>query len=77
MGFDIEIFDKDGNALHMGSLVSRYLFQLAEKHNMGVEDLVVGVELSQPIRDDGKSDLVLMDLDFNGIDGVLCSPWEV
>ena len=72
MELDIEIFDKDGNALHIGSLISRYLFKLAEKHDKDVEDLVIGIELSQPIRDDGMETVLLMDLDFNGIDGVLC-----
>lgn len=73
MELDIEIFDKDGKALHAGSVISRYLFKLAEKYDKDVEDLVIGVELSQPIRDDGKNTVELMDLDFNRLDTVLCS----
>lgn len=73
MELDIEIFDKDGKALHIGSVISRYLFKLAEKHDKDVEDLLIGIELSQPIRDDGKNTIELMDLGLNRIDNILCS----
>jgi hypothetical protein len=73
MELDIEIFDKDGKALHIGSVISRYLFKLAEKHDKNVEDLLLGVELGHPIRDDGKVLIeLIMDSDFNRIDSVLC-----
>ena len=31
MKLDIEIFDKDGKTLHIGSVISRFLFKQAEK----------------------------------------------
>jgi hypothetical protein len=73
MELDIEIFDKNRKVLHIGSIISRYLFKLAEKHDKDVEDLLLGIELSQPIRDDGKNIIELVDLDLNRIDKVLCS----
>jgi len=72
MELDIKIFDKDGKELHVGSVISRYLFNLAEKHHKDVEELLIGIELSQPSRDDGQNTIELMDLDFNRIDNVLC-----
>lgn len=72
MELDIEIFDKNGKVLHIGSVISRYLFKLAEKYDKDVEELLIGIELSQPIRDDGKNTIELMDLDLNRIDNVIC-----
>ena len=40
MEHDLEIFDKDGKALHIASVISRFLFKQAEKHNKDVEDLI-------------------------------------
>lgn len=72
MKTEIEVFDKDGKVLHLGSVISSYLFQLAEKHDKDVEDLLIGIELSYPIRNDGKNTLELLDADLNRIDSVLC-----
>ena len=38
MELDIEIFDKDGNALHIGSVISRFLFKQAVKYYHLVEE---------------------------------------
>jgi hypothetical protein len=66
MEHDLEIFDKDGKALHIASVISRFLFKQAEKHNKDVEDLIIGLE-----RDDGCNKLQLLDCDFNLIDEVV------
>jgi regulatory protein YycH of two-component signal transduction system YycFG len=72
MELDIEIFDKNGKVLHIGSIISRFLFNQAEKNNKDVEDLVIGIQLSKPIRNDGKNIIQLMDCAFCLIDDVLC-----
>lgn len=66
MEHDLEIFDKDGKALHIASVISRFLFKQAEKHNKDVEDLIIGLE-----RDDGCIKLQLLDCDFSLIDEVI------
>ena len=71
MEHDLEIFDKNGKALHIGSVISRFLFKQAEKHNKNVEDLVIGLEIIYPLRDDGCNKLQLLDCDFNLIDEVV------
>lgn len=71
MEHDLEIFDKDGKALHIASVISRFLFKQAEKHNMDVEDLVIGLEIIYPLRDDGCNKLQLLDCYFNLIDEVI------
>mgnify|MGYP001042585170 CR=1 FL=1 len=72
MELDLEIFDKDGNALHIGSIISCFLFEQAVKHNKDVEDLIIGLEIIHPLRDDGCNKLQLLDCDFNLIDEVIC-----
>lgn len=72
MEHDLEIFDKDGKALHIASVISRFLFKQAEKHNKDVEDLIIGLEIIRPLRDDGCNKLQLLDCDFNLIDEVIC-----
>jgi hypothetical protein len=69
MELDVEIFDKDGKALHIGSVISRYLFKLAEKHDKNVEDIILGLELIYPIT--GENKLQLTDDDFNLIDEII------
>ena len=71
MEYDLEIFDKNGKALHIASVISRFLFKQAEKHDKDVEDLVIGLEIIYPLRDDGFNKLQLLDCDFNLIDEVI------
>lgn len=71
MEHDLEIFDKDGKALHIASVISRFLFKQAEKHDKDVEDLVIGLEIIHPLRDDGCNKLQLLDCDFNLINEVV------
>ena len=71
MEYDLEIFDKDGNALDIASVISSFLFKQAVKHNKDVEDLIIGVEIIYPLRDDGCNKLQLLDCDFNLIDEVI------
>ena len=71
MEHDLEIFDKDGKALNIASIISRFLFKQAVKHNKDVEDLVIGLEIIHPLRDDGCNKLQLLDCDFNLIDEVI------
>lgn len=71
MEHDLEIFDKDGKALNIASVISDFLFKQAVKHNKDVEDLVIGVEIIHPLRDDGCNKLQLLDCDFNLIDEVI------
>ena len=71
MEHDLEIFDKNGKALHIASVISRFLFKQAEKHDKDVEDLVIGLEIIYPLRDDGCNKLQLLDCDFNLIDEIV------
>ena len=71
MEHDLEIFDKDGNALNIASIISCFLFKQAVKHNKDVEDLIIGLEIIHPLRDDGCNKLQLLDCDFNLIDEVI------
>lgn len=71
MELDIEIFDKDGKALHIGSVISRFLFKQAEKHLIHVEDIIIGLEVIRPLRDDGCNRLQLTDDNFTLIDEVV------
>lgn len=71
MEHDLEIFDKDGKALHIASVISRFLFKQAGKHGIHVEDLVIGLEIIYPLRDDGCNKLQLLDCDFNLIDEIV------
>ena len=71
MQLDIEIFDKDGKALHIGSIISRFLFKQAEKHDRDVEDIIIGLEVIHPLRDDGCNRLQLTDDNFTLIDEVV------
>ena len=71
MELDIEIFDKDGKALHIGSVISRFLFKQAEKHDRDVEDIIIGLEVIHPLRDDGCNRLQLTDDNFTLIDEVV------
>ncbi len=71
MELDIEIFDKDGKALHIGSVISRFLFKQAEKHDRDVEDIIIGLEVIHPLRDDGCNRLQLTDDNFTLIDEMI------
>ncbi len=71
MEHDLEIFDKDGKALNIASVISCFLFKQAVKHNKDVEDLVIDLEIIYPLRDDGCNKLQLLDCDFNLIDEVI------
>ena len=71
MELDIEIFDKDGKALHIGSVISRFLFKQAEKHDRDVEDIIIGLEVIHPLRDDGCNRLQLTDDNFTLIDEIV------
>lgn len=71
MEHDLEIFDKDGKALHIASVISRFLFKQAEKHDKDVETLVIGLEIIYPLRDDGCNKLQLLDCDFHLIDEII------
>lgn len=68
----IEVFDKDGKALSIANVISRFLFEQAAEKRRNVEDLILGIELSRPIRDDGKNELQLMDDNFLLIDSTKC-----
>ncbi len=71
MELDIEIFDKNGKALHIGSVISRFLFKQAEKHDRDVEDIIIGLEVIHPLRDDGCNRLQLTDDNFMLIDEMI------
>ncbi len=71
MELDIEIFDKNGKALHIGSVISRFLFKQAEKHDRDVEDIIIGLEVIHPLRDDGCNRLQLTDDNFTLIDEMI------
>ena len=38
---------------------------MAAKHNVSIDDIIIGIEEIHPRRDDGKIKLQVMDLDFN------------
>ena len=50
---------------HKTDVISRFLYEMAAKHNVLIDDIIIGIEEIHPRRDDGKIKLQVMDLDFN------------
>ena len=50
---------------HKTDVISRFLYEMAAKHNVSIDDIIIGIEEIHPRRDDGKIKLQVMDLDFN------------
>jgi hypothetical protein len=41
---DLEIFDKDGKALHIADVIARFIEQKAEQHKIDKEDISLAIE---------------------------------
>lgn len=52
-------------ALQQTDVISRFLYKMAAKHNVSIDDIIIGIEEIHPRRNDGKIKLQVMDLDFN------------
>lgn len=64
--------NQDNNsALHKTNVISRFLYEMAAKHNVSIDDIIIGIEEIHPRRDDGKIKLQVMDLDFNLLEELL------
>ena len=50
---------------HKTDVISCFLYEMAAKHNVSIDDIIIGIEEIHPRRDDGKIKLQVMDLDFN------------
>ena len=44
---DLEIFDKDGNVLHIADVIYSYMKQLSDKHDKNIEDVYLGYDPSK------------------------------
>ena len=51
--------------LSQHDVISRFLYEMATKHNVSIDDIIIGIEEIHPRRDDGKIKLQVMNLDFN------------
>ena len=57
--------NQDNNStLYKTNVISRFLYEMAAKHNISINDIIIGIEDIHPKRDDGKIKLQVMDLDF-------------
>lgn len=54
--------------LGIGAVISRFCYQMAEKHNITADDIVLGIEEIHPRRDDGKVKFQVMNLDLQTLD---------
>jgi hypothetical protein len=45
---NLEIFDKDGKALHIGDVIYSFIKDRAEKSKKDIEDIYVGVDVGFP-----------------------------
>ncbi|MGD9697522.1 hypothetical protein [Acinetobacter sp.] len=45
---NLEIFDKDGKALHIADVIYSFIKDSAEKSNKDIEDVYVGVDVGSP-----------------------------
>ena len=43
---NLEIFDKNGKALHIADVIYSFIKNVAEENNKDIEDVLVGVEVS-------------------------------
>jgi len=53
------------------AVISRFLYEMAEKHNISVDGIVIGIEEIHPKRVDGKVKLQVMNLDFHNLEEFL------
>lgn len=58
-------------ALCKGAVISRFLYDLAEEYGIAVDNILIGIELPNQIRDDGKVYIELLNLDLVLIDRTL------
>ena len=42
---NLEIFDKDGKALHIADVIYNFIKNVAEENNKDIEDVLVGVDV--------------------------------
>jgi len=69
METSIEIFDKDGKALHIGDVIGRFLIEQTEKHEgYDIEDTQLGLENYHD--EEGKQRLALYDPEYEILDEI-------
>ncbi|MFH2029696.1 MAG: hypothetical protein ABIJ40_03600 [Bacteroidota bacterium] len=70
---DLEIFDKNGKALHIADVVIRFIVDKAEQHKVGVNEIFVstynGKILIDQLESSGNANYFneLEDIDLNGL----------
>lgn len=58
---DLEIFDKDGKALHIADVIARFLEQEAQKVKFSIDDVTVGIDEHWKTKE---ARLVVYDFDY-------------
>jgi len=71
MKSEIKIYDDKGDQIDVLNVIKDFLYEQASINGMRVDDILLGVELIIPIRNDGKNHLQLIDCGFNLIDSVI------
>ena len=71
MKSEIKIYDDKGDQINVLNVIKDFLYEQANINEIPVDDVLIGIELILPIRNDGKNILELIDVDFNLIDSVI------
>jgi len=71
MKSEIKIYDDKGDQINVLNVIKDFLYEQANINEIPVDDVLIGIELIIPIRNDGKNRLELLDCDFNLIDSVI------
>jgi hypothetical protein len=64
---NIEIFDKDGNALNLGDIIYSFIKDMAIKHKKEIEDVYIGLDNSKWNKHKGPS-IYMVELKDNSYD---------
>lgn len=70
---DLEIFDKDGKALHIADVISRFIVDKAEQYKVGVNEVMISTYGGKMIIDKLTTDSThnwfdeLEEVDLNGL----------
>ena len=71
MKSEIKIYDDKGDQIDVLNVIKDFLYEQSNINEIPVDDILIGIELILPIRNDGKNRLELIDCDFNLIDSLI------
>jgi len=71
MKSEIKIYDDKGDQIDVLNVIKDFLYEQANINAIPVDDILIGIELIIPIRNDGKNHLQLLDCDFNLKDSLI------